>query len=112
LEETKKLIEEVQKAERFIRQKVFNHIFNNIDDIAKTSGGNIFLNSIIGDNNHTSKLDFAELKKQKEELEAKLLEKKDNNKSLDEINNEITQKKQSLLETKKELLTIKEVVKG
>ncbi|CAG8481859.1 862_t:CDS:2 [Cetraspora pellucida] len=112
LEETKKLIEEIQVAEGVIRQKVLNHIFHNYDEITQVAGGDIFINSIVGDNTNplnTSKLSLAELQKQKEKLEEKLLEKKDDDQSLDEIKNKINQKEQELLKLKKELLDIKEI---
>ncbi|CAG8481882.1 863_t:CDS:2 [Cetraspora pellucida] len=111
LAETKKLIEEIQKTEGFIRQKVFNHIFNNIKDITEVDGGDAFIDSIVGDNSSLSanKLTITELQKQREELEEKLLEKKDNDQSLEEIKIKIKEKEKELLEPKKELLTIKEI---
>jgi hypothetical protein len=111
--ETKKLIEEIQEKDGLIRQKVLGHILHNYDDITKVQGSDNFIKTIIGDSNNLSanKLTFTELQKQKEKLEAKLLEQKDNNKTLNEIKDKITQKEQALLEAKKELLTIKEVAK-
>ncbi|WNE40459.1 MAG: hypothetical protein GBAus27B_000526 [Mycoplasmataceae bacterium] len=111
LKEIKELKESVQKADSQIRQAVFNHIFNNIESINKIAGGNIFLNIIANesDNFLENKLNFTELSTKKEELEAKLIEKKDNDQSLEEINKEIIQKEQYLLDKKKELLNVEGV---
>jgi predicted GTPase len=112
LEETKKLIEEIQETDRVIRQRVLKHIFNNYSDINQVTGGNIFINSIVGDRDNfsfTNKISFAGLKKKVEELEKELQKKRDNSRSLDEIKNELGNKEQELLNLKKELLSIKEI---
>jgi len=111
LTETKKLIEEIQEAEGTIRQKVLEHIFHNYEDIAKVKGGDVFISSIIGDDNDsTNKLDFNEAKKRIEELEKKLKEKRDDDQSSEEIEKEITEKEKELLELKKQQLSDKEVL--
>lgn len=112
LKSIKELKEGIQAADVLIRQKVLSHIFNNINDIAKITGGESFINTIVGDNNplhNISELTLAETQKQKEELEAKLLEKQNNDQSLEEIKSEITQKEQKLLDLKNQLLNIKRI---
>ena len=44
-----KLQREIETKEKVIRQKVLKHIFHNYSDINKELGGDIFLNSVIGD---------------------------------------------------------------
>ncbi|RHZ35876.1 SH3 domain-containing protein [endosymbiont GvMRE of Glomus versiforme] len=48
-----KLRKEIEEKEKTIRQKVLKHIFNNYQAISKELGGDIFLNSVAGDNNWT-----------------------------------------------------------
>lgn len=111
LEETKQLMEGIQAADKAIRQRVFSHIFNNLTDISQVTGGDTFLNSIVSDddNHHNNKLTITEIQAQREKLEAKLSEHKDNNQSLDKIKEELVPKEQALLDLKKELLTDEEV---
>ncbi|MCE8162856.1 MAG: protein kinase [Candidatus Moeniiplasma glomeromycotorum] len=112
LKNIKELKEEIQKTDRFIRQKVFRHIFNNLDDIAQITGGNVFINTIIGDNENllASKLNLIELKKQRKELEKKLLEKRNNEQPLEQIEKEIDRRRKRLVEFKEQLLNYKEVI--
>jgi predicted GTPase len=110
LNKTKELIEGIQRADEQIRQVVFKHIFNNIDDIKQVTGSDVFLNSIANDGDISgSKLNFAELLAKRKELEAKLLEKKDD-KSLKDIKDEIEDKEQKLLNLKKELLNDEKIL--
>jgi len=44
-----KLRKEIAEKEKNIRQKVLKHIFNNIDNISNELGGDIFLESVIGE---------------------------------------------------------------
>lgn len=111
LEETKQLIEDIQKTEVFIRQVIFKHIFNNINDIIQINGSDNFLNNIVGDNDNFSKekLNLTELQKQKKQLEIQLLVKGKDNRSLEQIGERIAESEEELLTLKKELLTIKEI---
>jgi putative ribosome biogenesis GTPase RsgA len=106
----KELKEEVQKADEQIRQRIFKHIFKNIDDIAKVTGAKDFLNSFAKDNDDsTSKLSFAELREKREELEEKL-SKEGNDQSLEDIKDEIKDKEKKLLVLKKQLLNDKGIL--
>jgi predicted GTPase len=111
LNKTKELIEGIQRADEQIRQIVFNHIFNNIEEINQVTGSEFFLNSFANDSNEslTNKLTITELLAKRKELEVKLSGKKDDNQSLEKIKEEIKKKEQELLKFKKELLTIKEI---
>lgn len=106
LKSIKKLKEEIQKADEFIRKKVLSHLLANYDDITKITGGGIFISSIVGDddNSSTSKLNLVELQEQKEKLEEKLLEQGGYDQSLDEIEKELSLKERGLLDLKKQLL--------
>ena len=46
-----RLRKEIAEKERVIRQKVLKHIFSNYGNISNELGGDIFLNSVIGDHN-------------------------------------------------------------
>jgi len=46
-----KLEREIKEKEKIIRQKVLKHIFNNIDNISDELGGDIFMESVVGEHN-------------------------------------------------------------
>jgi len=48
-EEKRQLKEQIQVKENIIRQKVFQHIFNNYNEIVNIPGGEIFISSIKDD---------------------------------------------------------------
>ncbi|MCE8167817.1 MAG: 50S ribosome-binding GTPase [Candidatus Moeniiplasma glomeromycotorum] len=112
LEETKKLIEEIQETDEIIRQRVLKHIFNNYDEITQVVGGSNFLSSIIGSEDNSfavNKLSFAELKRKVEKLEKELKEKGGNDQSLEQIKTELDKKEKELLKLKKQLLENEEI---
>ncbi|CAI2191878.1 17075_t:CDS:2, partial [Funneliformis geosporum] len=100
--ETKKLIEEIQEADGIIRQRVLSHIFNNYDEIIQVTGGNSFLNIIVGSDNATNnKLTLSVLKEKVEELEKELQAKGSNNQSLEKTKSELDEKEKELLNLNK-----------